>query len=365
MGAHNAPIDTAAQWPDLERLVDAGVPTAALAFYGRWWQLENWLREVVYVELRARYGVGWVEHLQGRAQRRLAGDQQNSYMASADADELLAYTDVSALFELVEDNWELFEQILPPKQRWRGRADELRELRNRNAHCRRPHADDLVRLEQTLRDLERGAWLFYSSYVDAHFAHASRDAVGRAWIRGRHPTAETLIGSGHAERQYETRFWLGWTARPWADAPDPKRIAGTPGVLWHARWSVAGHELNVADLWRQIQRHDKPSRISSICCSTSGAWPPRSQLSMTRMSWPMRSAKSLTPFSKARTHSDMGNRRSGHKGAFAEPTHYRDKCRYKLHLQSSTRTSHHFRCSIAGHVGSAEVALSDASYWLR
>jgi Swt1-like HEPN len=235
------------------------VPTAALAFYGRWWQLENWLREVAYVELRARYGVGWAEHLRGTVQRRLAGDQQNSYMASADAEELLAYTDVSALFELIEDEWELFAPLLPPKQRWRGRADELRELRNRNAHCRRPHSDDLARLEQTLRDLEQGAWLFYSSYVDVQSIQASRDAVGRGWIRGRHPIAETLIGSGHAQRKYETRFWLGWTARPWA-APHPKHIAGSPGVLWHARWSVAGHELNVADLWRQVQRHDKPSR---------------------------------------------------------------------------------------------------------
>ena len=236
------------------------MPTAALAFYGRWWQLENWLREVAYVELRAHYGVSWAEHLHGKAQGRLALDQQNAYMASADAEELLAYADVGALFELIEDKWEFFSPLLPPLQRWRGRADELRELRNRNAHCRRPHADDVARLEQALRDLERGAWLFYSSYVDAEFVHASRDPVGRAWICGRHPTAQRLLGNGHAERKYETRFWLGRTVRPWADAPDPKHIAGAPGVLWHARWSVAGHELNVADLWRQIQRHDKASR---------------------------------------------------------------------------------------------------------
>jgi hypothetical protein len=236
------------------------VPSAPLAFYGRWWQLENWLREVAYVELRARYGVGWVEHLHTTAQKRLAIGQQNAYMASADDEELLAYADVGALFELIEDNWDLFGPLLPPLQRWRGRADELRELRNRNAHCRRPHADDLARLEQALRDLERGAWLFYSSYVDAESVHESRDPVGQAWIREGHPTAQRLLGNGHAERKYETRFWLERTVRPWADAPDPKKIAGTPGVLWHARWSVAGHELNVAELWRQIQRHGQSSR---------------------------------------------------------------------------------------------------------
>ena len=236
------------------------MPPQALAFYGRWWQLENWLREVAYVELRARYGVRWVEHLRGQVQRRLVGDQRNAYMASADDEELLAYTDVGSLFDLIDDNWELFEPLLLPRQRWHGRADELRGLRNRNAHCRRPHADDLARLEQTLRDLERGAWRFYSSYVDAHFAHANKDPVATAWVRGRHPTAQRLLGSGHAERKYETRFWLEWSARPWADEPQPEQISGTRGVLWYARWSVGGHELNVADLWRQVERHDCAGR---------------------------------------------------------------------------------------------------------
>jgi hypothetical protein len=245
----------------LTSLIEAGVPTAALAFYGRWWQLENWLREVAYVELRARYGVGWVEHLHGTTQKRLAKDQQNAYMASADAEELLAYADVSALFDLIENEWELFAPLLLPQQRWRGRAEELRELRNRNAHCRRPHGDDLARLEQTLRDLERGAWLFYGSYLDVEPLYASRDPVGRAWIDGRHPTARVLLGNRHAERHYETRFWLGRTVRPWAQAPDPKRTAGAAGVLWHARWSIAGHELNAAELWRGIQRHETSSRL--------------------------------------------------------------------------------------------------------
>jgi hypothetical protein len=36
----------------LERLVRNGVPADALAFYGRWWQFETWLRDAVYVELR-------------------------------------------------------------------------------------------------------------------------------------------------------------------------------------------------------------------------------------------------------------------------------------------------------------------------
>lgn len=37
----------------LVRAVTAGVPAEALGFFARWWQLENWLRLLVYLELRA------------------------------------------------------------------------------------------------------------------------------------------------------------------------------------------------------------------------------------------------------------------------------------------------------------------------
>jgi hypothetical protein len=254
-GAHNSPIEPGENIPHLARLIDAGVPGAALAFYGRWWQLENWLREVAYVELRSRYGVHWSEYLHASVGKRLAVEQRNAYMASADGEELLAYADVGALFALIEDSWDLFSPLLPPRERWRGRADELRELRNRNAHCRRPHTDDLARLQQALRDLERGAWLFYSSYLDTEFVNAARDPVGKAWIAERHQVAQRLLGNGHAARKYETRFTLLRTVRPWAETPIRSRITGTPGVLWYARWSIAGHELNVAELWRTVQRN--------------------------------------------------------------------------------------------------------------
>jgi hypothetical protein len=100
-------------------------------------------------------------------------------MASADAGELITYADLSDLFGLIEDRWELFERLLPPLRRWQGRSDELQELRNRNAHCRRPHQDDLARLEQNLRDLEDGAWRFYASYLETRTPYKSRDPVAR------------------------------------------------------------------------------------------------------------------------------------------------------------------------------------------
>jgi hypothetical protein len=62
----------------LDSLIGSGVPGVALAFYGRWWQLETWLREVVYVELRSKYGPRWTENLEGRAPGRAAGDRINA-----------------------------------------------------------------------------------------------------------------------------------------------------------------------------------------------------------------------------------------------------------------------------------------------
>lgn len=43
----------------LDSAVRFGVDEEALVLYGRWWQLETWLREVAYLELRSKYGVKW------------------------------------------------------------------------------------------------------------------------------------------------------------------------------------------------------------------------------------------------------------------------------------------------------------------
>ena len=200
-----------------------------------------------------KYGARWTEHLRGTAPKRARSDEANAYMASSDAGELLAYADVSDLFQLIEDQWELFAQLLPPRPRWAGASDELKELRNRNAHCRRPHKDDLGRIEQMLRDLESGAWRFYVSYLDTRMIHKSRDPLSRSWVAGRHQTAARLLK--HAERQYETRFRLSYSVRPWANRPDENAISGSEGVLWHAHWSIAGRIVNVVDLWTEIEKN--------------------------------------------------------------------------------------------------------------
>ncbi len=242
--------------PRLAQILEAGVPPEALSFYGRWWQLETWLREVVYVELRAKYGSGWTKHLGGRTPARAAKDDANAYMASADYGDALAYADVFDLFNVIDEHWSLFEPVLLPKRRWDGVMDELRQLRHRNAHCRRPHRDDLGRIEQVLRDLEAGARRFYVSYVDTKWPESRRDPVVKAWIGRKHETAERLLD--HAERQYDVRFRLSYSVRPWATVDEGEQLSGSEGVVWHAVWVCGARYINVAELWDEIARPGLP-----------------------------------------------------------------------------------------------------------
>src|SRR5215207_6859981 len=149
----------------LDRLIDSGFSRETLALYGRWWQLETWLRELVYTEVRAERGSGWEAALGQQTATRAERDELNRYMASADRGDLLAFLDVGLLFKIIDDRWELFKPCLPPRVRWLGMADELQAVRHRIAHVRRPHRDDLARVEQALRDLDDGARVFHAAYA--------------------------------------------------------------------------------------------------------------------------------------------------------------------------------------------------------
>src|SRR5579883_2736731 len=43
----------------VENLIKWGVPAPALALYGRWWQLERWIRDLVQLELQSCYRANW------------------------------------------------------------------------------------------------------------------------------------------------------------------------------------------------------------------------------------------------------------------------------------------------------------------
>jgi len=164
-----------------------------------------------------------VTHLPADKLTRSESDRRrHTYMPTPDATSQLAYLDVGDLFELLARNWELFKPSLIDRPQWDGRVSELNTIRRRIAHCRRPHADDLNRLEQTLRDLERGAFRAFASF------NAQRtpswdllDPMVDSWIRNGNHNADFVK---HARDQYGVSFMCRYSRRPWAES----RLSGTP-----------------------------------------------------------------------------------------------------------------------------------------
>ena len=208
---------------------------------------------MVYVELRAAFGSTWADALPKDSEARQLGDDAFQYMATPDAENRLAYTDAYPLFRITLEHWDQFARALPSKGVWAGRIEELRAIRNRIGHCRRPHMDDLARLEQTLRDLETGAFTATSAFnCQRRVEETWDDAVVDGWVQQHHETAVRLIE--HARNQYDTLFTLMYSKRPWTvSVGDKTSISGIPGYLWHASWHFrGGRPFDLATFWRDI-----------------------------------------------------------------------------------------------------------------
>jgi hypothetical protein len=249
----------------LESAWDSDVPALASAVHARWWQLETWLRSLVYVELRAAYGNEWLEIVGKTAIRRSETERQFEHMASTDANLTLTHVDVHELFEMIGKDWHLFERALIDKQIWDGRVRELKQIRHRIAHCRRPHHDDLPRIEQTLRDLEKGAFRSLASYNDERDPECAGDPVTDGWIEGNHRDADLI---DHFDRK-GVRFRLAYSRRPWSDVlASNAPITGTPGYLWHAMFYLAGRYVLPGKLWSDssLDLNSTRSRIIYLSC---------------------------------------------------------------------------------------------------
>lgn len=258
----------------VERSLTGGMPSPALAFFARWWQLETWLRQLAYLELRAAMGHRWTDPLSPTSRRRASKDRENEYMASPDRDAPLAYLDSAQLLDLIESEevWPLLEASLLPKKRWQGMVDELRSLRNRNAHMRRPHPDDLPRIEQALRNLEPGARKAMEAFNRQHPMDADLDdPLAAAWVRGDHADAKRLLR--HAERQYGVDFSLSYSARPWARAPKDEAISGTRGLLVHASWTMHdGRFLSPRKFWQDRSLDGADARDLLLYVTHDSEW---------------------------------------------------------------------------------------------
>ncbi|MCK9375574.1 MAG: hypothetical protein M0P73_05430 [Syntrophobacterales bacterium] len=142
------------------------LPERVVETYVRLWQLEIWLRRMVYVEFRAAYGDEWETHIvTSRGRNSREADDRLTHMPTPEAD-LLSYSTFSDVCSTIEKEsfWQYFQQYLPPKDLWTAKLIEIKLIRNRVAHFRRGHFDDLQRTLQLLRDLDKGFWGFCTSY---------------------------------------------------------------------------------------------------------------------------------------------------------------------------------------------------------
>ncbi len=77
----------------------AEVPKRVLATYSRLWQLETWLRRMVYVELRALLGDGWSDGLP-TSSASMAADKRLTHMPTPEMN-ALSYAQLSKLQDLI------------------------------------------------------------------------------------------------------------------------------------------------------------------------------------------------------------------------------------------------------------------------
>jgi len=152
----------------------------SLIVYARLWQLEKWLREMVYIELKSKKGRNWINF--NKTKKTYEADKKLQHMPTSDHSPL-SYLTFSELTNLIKNNWNLFSIYLPPLNLWEAKLEETKHIRDRIAHYRKGHSDDLVRLLQVMRDIDNGFWEFCTSYNDINpVLPQDRDPVTKKYL---------------------------------------------------------------------------------------------------------------------------------------------------------------------------------------
>lgn len=212
------------------------LPPQILETYAHLWQFETWLRRMVYVQLRALDGDAWESKIRtGTAARPKDNDKRMTHMPTPE-DDVLSFIQLSELRRVVSEHWKLFEAYLPPQSLWEAKLDEVYAIRNRVAHFRSLHHDDLPRLKQFLRDLDAGFWRFCTAYNDPRpVLPQSDDPVVKhflaldlfAWTG---VADKTWARIGHADPNERFAVTIEVLSMPWATWSVP--VAGQQGFLY-------------------------------------------------------------------------------------------------------------------------------------
>jgi hypothetical protein len=235
------------------------VPSAAVHLFRMSWQLELWLREITYVEVRASQA-DWQGFLKKEIKRwpaaALFNDKRMTHMATPHESEL-SYVSFGQLCDLIISNWDLWSDYLPPLDNFRSRIEEVKTIRNRVAHCRRPHANDERRLDLFLRDLEPGIRRFcvrYNEHGPTDKGDPVATEIARQWPE--HGLATELLSHD-----------IGWLYAVGESQRDPRlgvalkrlcRPGTSTGAIYRLDMrGIRGHELDVHYPLQWIVRLDR------------------------------------------------------------------------------------------------------------
>jgi len=242
------------------------LPVRALETYARLWQLETWLRRLVYTELRAAHGDDWSASIPSVDRARNA-DKRLTHMPTPE-DDLLSFARFADVQAVISGEWRLFDPFLPPKPLWEAKLEEVTQVRHRVAHFRRGHRDDLQRVTQLLRDLDHGFWSFCTSFNDPQpVLPQSDDPVVSEYLHlDLIPWTQlsdgkwARIGAAHpSEPLFVTVEVL---RRPWATWSTP--VAGQPGLVYYVTLHARGDRC--LD-YRQLLEHTKATHQHLIYVS--------------------------------------------------------------------------------------------------
>jgi hypothetical protein len=169
---------------------DIGLPPevsrSTLNAFLRLYQLETWMREMAYLELKAFYGTDWWEFVKGLdrpavpvhfAEKYRTKDKQHPHTSTPENDPLW-FISLDTLLKIMlhPKIWGRFQTYFTTRKILQIKFEEIAQIRNRVAHCRSLHQYDVRRVEQLMLDLDHGFWRFCTSYSDSyHFTEKLAD----------------------------------------------------------------------------------------------------------------------------------------------------------------------------------------------
>ncbi|QMS77879.1 Swt1 family HEPN domain-containing protein [Aeromonas veronii] len=239
---------------ELEKIPE--IEEESLIVYARLWQLESWLREMIYVELKAKKGKSWFNF--HKTKSSYESDQELTHIPGKDHNPL-SFQTFNELLKVIENNWNLFSYYLPPKHIWAVKVEEIILIRNRCAHFRRGHSDDLSRLTQLLRDIDNGFWNFCTQYNDTKpILPPESDPVSSEFLEYdpfsfQAVEENTWARVGTVSPNLPFIVTIGYLKRHWAT--DVASISGETGYIYDVSFSVRNRKQ--IDIEKFLQQSNK------------------------------------------------------------------------------------------------------------